>query len=125
MVKGYHSSHRKDEDGKTEEFYDEENDEGENFNANGQSGSFGEKEQSSFKGAHEDAQLKANEGKQQKKYENEHIIDSNNGGGGQFGSKKFGGGGSSFGYNNGGGEESIQGHNENSKFVKHHPSFGF
>lgn len=49
-VKSFKTSHHKDESGKSEEYYDEEHDEGGNLAFNGQAGSFGENGASSFKG---------------------------------------------------------------------------
>lgn len=121
VIKGFKSSHHKDESGKTEEFYDEEHDEGEHSSADGHAGSFGEGSAASFKGAHEDADFKASKGGQKGEYEKEHLIDGNNGGGSQFESKKFGGEGSSFGYKKGADEESLLGHKDSSKYFKHLP----
>lgn len=49
MIKGFKTSHQKDESGKTEEYYDEEHDEGANVAFNGQNGQFGQKGASSYK----------------------------------------------------------------------------
>lgn len=49
VIKGFKSSHHKDESGKTEEYYDEENDEGDNYAFNGQNGAYGQKGESSYK----------------------------------------------------------------------------
>lgn len=121
VVKGFKKSHHKDESGRTEEFYDEEHDEGEQGAFNGQSGTFGENESSSFKGAHEDGEFKAKQGKKEGHYDTEHIVDHNNGDGGQYSAKKYGGSGSVYGVNNGVDEQSLLGHQENKKFIKHHP----
>lgn len=123
-MKGFKSSHNKEESGKTEEFYDEAHDEGETASADGHAGSFGEGASSSFKGAHEDAGFKANKGGQKGGYEKEHFIDGNNGGGSEFASKKFGGEGSNFGYKKGADEESLLGHKDSSNFYKHLPYHG-
>lgn len=49
-VKGFKNSHQKMETGKTEEYYDEANDEGSNYLYNGQAGSFGQKAGSAYNG---------------------------------------------------------------------------
>lgn len=120
-VKGFKKSHHKDESGHEENYYDEEHDEGENAHFNEQGGSFGEKEGSSYKGAHEDGEFKANQGKKEGHYDNHHLVDNNGGEGGQYGSKKYGSSGTSYGVNNGADEQSLLGHQEHTKFVKHHP----
>ncbi|RZB66657.1 hypothetical protein BDFB_013764, partial [Asbolus verrucosus] len=65
VIKGFKNSHHKDETAKTEEFYDEANDEGGKLNFNGQSGSFGEKGASSFKGGLENGEFLENAQKKQ------------------------------------------------------------
>lgn len=118
-MKGFKKSHHLDENGKEEQYFDEEKDEGENFNVNGESGSFGEQQSSAFKGAQENSQLRGNQGGQKQHFENQESHDKNHGSGDQYGSRKFGTDNSNFNANNGGGQESIQGHSSGSKFEKH------
>lgn len=120
-MKGFNKSHSSNESGRTEEFYDEEHDEGGNVAFSGQQGGFGESEGSSFKGAHQDGAFKANQGKQQGHYGSEYLNDNNHGGGEQYGSKKYGGSGSTFGANNGVDEQSLLAHQQSNKFFKHYP----
>lgn len=121
VIKGYKSSHHKDETGKTEEFYDEENDQGGKLNFAGQSGSFGEKGASAFKGGLENGEFARGEHKKQSHFDNEHLLDNSNAGQGKYGEKKYGGSGSVYGANKGIDEQSLLGHQESSKFYKHFP----
>ncbi|KAK9878814.1 hypothetical protein WA026_003652 [Henosepilachna vigintioctopunctata] len=120
-IKGFKTSHHKDESGKTEEYYDEENDEGNNVLYKGQHGAFGEDGASSFKGGHADGKFNAGESKKEGHYDQEHFIDNAKGGKGSFGSKKFAGSGESYGVNNGLDQQSLLGHQESERFFKHHP----
>lgn len=123
VIKGFKTSHHKDESGKTEEFYDEANDEGDNFNYNGQSGSFGETGASQFKGGHEDGKFNSGEYKKQGHYDNQHLVDKANADSGKYGENKYAGSGSVYGVNNGIDQQSLLGHQENSRFYKHHPHY--
>lgn len=53
VTKGFKSSHKKDEEEKTETFYDEAHDEADRKKFGENQGSFGENSQASFKGAQE------------------------------------------------------------------------
>ncbi|EEZ98972.1 keratin, type I cytoskeletal 9 [Tribolium castaneum] len=121
VIKGFKSSHHKDETGKTEEFYDEENDEGAKLNFNGEAGSFGEKGASQFKGGHEAGEFAEGAAKKAGHFDNEHFVDNSNAGHGNYGEKKYGGSGSVYGVNNGIDQHSLLGHQENSKIYKHFP----
>lgn len=118
-MKGFKNSHHKDENGRSEQYFDEEKDEGENFNLKGESGSFGEKQASAFKGAQENTEKRENEGAQKQQYENQQLKDNSHRAGDQYDSRKFGGDNSNFESKNGGEHESAEGHNSESKFEKH------
>ncbi|KAL3278971.1 hypothetical protein HHI36_016489 [Cryptolaemus montrouzieri] len=120
-IKGFKTSHHKDESGKTEEYFDEENDEGNNIFFNGQQGSFGENSASSFKGGHADGKFNAGESKKEGHYDQEHFVDNANAGKGSFGSKKYAGSGEVYGVNNGLDQQSLLGHQESERYFKHHP----
>ncbi|CAG9772954.1 unnamed protein product [Ceutorhynchus assimilis] len=121
VIKGFKSSHHKDETGKTEEYYDEEHDEGDNVAFNGQSGAFGQKGQSSYKGGHEDGKFNEQEHKKSGHVSNQYAVSKETGDKGNYGENKYAGGGSVFGVNNGIDQQSLLGHQENSRFFKHHP----
>lgn len=121
VIKGYKNSHHKDETGKTEEYYDEESDEGANYLLNGQRGAFGENAQSAYKGAKEDAEFKADKGKKEGHHGSEYISDDSKADHGQYGKKKFGESGAIYGIDNGFDQHSLLGHQENSKYFKHYP----
>lgn len=121
IIKGFKSSHHKDESKKTEEFYDEENDEAGKFNFKGESGSFGEKGESNVKGGHENGVAASGEQKKEGHYEKAEIVDNSNADKGQYGEKKYAGSGSIYGVNNGVDQQSLLGHQESSRYYKKHP----
>lgn len=123
MIKGFKSSHHKDETGKTEEFYDEAHDAGNNFNFQGQAGRFGEGSQSAFKGGHDDAFFNADERRKQGHYDAGQYLNKNNADQGQYGQNKYLGNGQVYGANNGIDQQSLLGHQEHNRFFKHHPYF--
>ncbi|KAL1506163.1 hypothetical protein ABEB36_005575 [Hypothenemus hampei] len=122
-IKGFKSSHHKDESGKTEEYYDEEHDEGDNYVFNGQNGAFGQKGASSYKGGHEDGKFNEQEHKKAGHVSNEYALKKENADSGKYGEQKYAGEGSVYGANNGVDQQSLLGHQENAKFVKHHPFY--
>lgn len=113
-MKGFKKSHHKDENGRSEQFFDEENDEGENFNVNGESGNFGENQGLAFKGAQESSELRGNHGGQRQRYENQQSFDKNQRDSDQYNTRKFGADRSNFGSKNGGEQEFIKGRRANS-----------
>lgn len=123
MIKGFKTSHHKDETGKTEEFFDEANDEGDNFNFYGQTGHFGEGSQSAHKGGHGDHFFNADERKKQGHYDAGQFLHKNNGDQGEYGQKKYLGSGQIYGANNGIDQQSLLGHQEHNRFFKQHPFF--
>lgn len=118
-MKGFKTSHHKDETGKTEEYYDEANDEGNHFQFKGQSGGFGENAQSAYKGGHENKQLNAEERKKQGHYDTHQLIDNSKGDQGRYGEKKYAQLGRIYGQNNGIDEQSLLGHQESVRAFKH------
>ncbi|XP_074039237.1 uncharacterized protein [Leptinotarsa decemlineata] len=122
-IKGFKNSHQKQETGKTEEFYDEDHDEGGNYIFNGQSGSFGENAGSSYKGGQQDGKFNTAEAKKEGHFVNELLADKANANQGRYGEAKYGGNGATYGINNGGGVNSMAGHHHSSKFFKHHPFY--
>lgn len=77
VSKGYKSSSSKNEEEKTESFYDEAHDEGDHKIAGQNAGSFGENAASGFKGAHEEKILDANaQGKEGHHVTEQKIDDS-------------------------------------------------
>lgn len=126
-VKGFKTTHHKDESGKTEEYYDEANDEGKHFQYKGEAGDFGKKAQSEYKGGHQDNQFNAKEQKQQGHFEAAHSVDAAKGNHGHYGEKKHAENNKAFGFNNGIDEQSLLGHQESvrafKKFPFHTPFF--
>ncbi|CAH0553334.1 unnamed protein product [Brassicogethes aeneus] len=120
-VKGFKHSHHKDETGKTEEYFDEANDEGDNLNFNGQSGIFKENQGSSFKGEHEDGLNNEKVHKTAGYYDNNHFVDKVNTDHGKFGENRFSNNGRVYGRHNGVDQESLLGSQETNKFYKHSP----
>lgn len=121
VVKGFKKSHHLDENGRTEEFYDEAHDEGGNTEFSGQRGGFGQNEGSSFKGVNQDGQFKSNQAKQQGHYNKERFLDNSQGDDEQYNSKKYGSNGSNYGAKNGFDEQSLLAHQQSNKFFKQQP----
>lgn len=124
-VKGFKNSHQKSETGKTEEFYDEEHDEGGNFMVKGQMGSFGQNEGAAYKGGKQDGAFKAVQGKQQGHFDKEFLANNKKANEGRYGEAKYGKGGSIYGINNGFGVNGMAGHHMYSKFFKKHPFYNY
>lgn len=122
-IKGFKNSHQKMETGKTEEYYDEDHDEGGNFVFKGQAGSFGENSGASYQGGQQDGKFNAGEAKKQGHFLNEFIADKANANKGRYGESKYGGSGALYGLNNGAGVNSMAGHHMSSNFYKHHPFY--
>ncbi|CAG9860913.1 unnamed protein product [Phyllotreta striolata] len=120
-IKSFKTSHHKDESGKSEEYYDEEHDEGGNTAFNGQTGSFGENAASSFKGGKEDSKFNSAEAKKEGHFKKEHSIGKAEGDEGKYAEKKFAGNEATFARKNGADEQSLLGHQESSKFIKSQP----
>ncbi|KAJ8967101.1 hypothetical protein NQ314_003113 [Rhamnusium bicolor] len=120
-IKGFKSSHSKDESGKTEEFYDEDHDEGGNYGFDGHFGKFGEGGASSFKGGHEDGKFNAEEAKKSGHYDNEYLLDKAHANHGKFGENKYAGNEEYYGANKGIDEHDLTGHHESSNYFKHYP----
>lgn len=124
-IKGFKNSHQKAESGNTEEFYDEEHDEGGNFMVKGQSGSFGENAGSAFKGGQQDAKYNAVQAKKEGHFNNEYFADKANKNQGRYGEAKYGKSGQIYGINNGLGVNNMAGHHMYSKYFKKHPFYNW
>lgn len=120
-VKGFKTSHHKDESGKTEEFYDEEHDEGGNYAFKGEAEKFGDHGASSFKGAAEEGKYSAGEAKKEGFHENKYLNGNAKGNEGKYGENKYAGNRQAYALKKGADEQSLLGHQESSKFYKHHP----
>ncbi|XP_065170219.1 uncharacterized protein DDB_G0290685-like [Atheta coriaria] len=121
IVKGFKTSHHKDETGRTEEYYDEANDEGGHFTSKGSSGSFGEEAKNAYKGGHDNGQFNKGESSKQGHVENVHHVDNANADKGDYAQKQTFGQGQTYGVNNGVDQQSLLGHQESNRFFKHHP----
>lgn len=124
-VKGFKNSHQKSETGKTEEFYDEEHDEGGNFMIEGRMGSFGQNKDAAYRGDKQDGAFKSVQGQQQGHFDKEFLANNKQGNEGRYGVTKYGKGGSIYGINNGLGLNSIASHHMNNKFFKKHPFYHY
>lgn len=121
VVQGFTSSHHKDENGRSEAYFDESNDQGENFDVSGHGGTYGERDQASYNGARQDGQIQANGGRQQNQFQNEQSVDNANSAGGKFDASRFASGGAVASSDNGGGQESQQGYSQSNQFSKQQP----
>ncbi|KAJ8967100.1 hypothetical protein NQ314_003112 [Rhamnusium bicolor] len=120
-VKGYKTSHQKDENSKTEEFYDEEHDEAGKEAFSGQNGQFGEKKDLSFKGEKADKEFKAGEQKKDGHYGQKYLQDKEKQEKGEYGKKKYAGDQSVYKLNKEGDAKKAGGHHESSNLYKHYP----
>nr|CAI5824706.1 unnamed protein product [Callosobruchus analis] len=120
-VKGFKKSHHLDETGKTEEFYDESHDEGDNFEFKGHKGNYGEGAGSSFKGGNEEKKYNSEEAKKEGHYNQEHASEHKKGNSGEHGAKEFKGSDAAYALSKGGDEHSLLGNQESSKFYKSQP----
>nr|CAH7730803.1 unnamed protein product [Callosobruchus chinensis] len=120
-VKGFKKSHHLDETGKTEEFFDESHDEGDNFEFKGHKGNYGEGAGSSFKGGNEEKKYNSEEAKKEGHYNQEHASEHKKGNSGEHGAKEFKGSDAAYSLSKGGDEHSLLGNQESSKFYKSQP----
>ncbi|XP_072384900.1 uncharacterized protein [Diabrotica undecimpunctata] len=124
-IKGFKKSHHLDETGKTEEFYDQDHDEGGNYAFNGKFGKFGEGGGEAFKGGFNDGRFKSGEATKEGHYGNEYFQDKTQGNHGKFGGNKFAQNEQAYGLNKGFGEHGLTGHHENSRLYKNFPEYGY
>lgn len=120
-VKGFKTTHHKDESGKTEEYYDEANDEGKQSQYKGEAGSFGQNAQSAYKGGHQDKKVDAKEEKKQGQYDTAQIVDNSKSDQAHYGEKKHSENNKIYGFNNGIDEQSLLGHQEAMRTFKKYP----
>lgn len=121
IVQGFSDSHHKDETGRTEQFFDAENDQAQKFHADGQAGNFGVREQENFNGLQQDAQAQLNQARQQNELDNQQYVDNKNANGAHFDAKRYGAASAAGGSSNGGGEQLSLRFNENRQFSKQQP----
>lgn len=124
-VKGFKNSHQKLESGNTEEYYDEEHDEGGKYMAKGQAGSFGENAGSAFGGGKQNGLFKIGQQGNQGHYNSEFLADKANQNMGRYGEAKFGKSGSVYGLNNGLYNNNMAGHHMYNQFFKKHPFYHY
>ncbi|XP_004932770.1 ATP-dependent RNA helicase glh-1 [Bombyx mori] len=114
VSKGFKSSSSKNEEEKTESFYDEAHDEADHKIAGQNAGSFGEKAQQGFKGAHEEKILDANAQGKEGHHVSEQKIDDSKANKGEFLQKGYKGGAEQLEKFNNLGAHSVHGHQESS-----------
>ncbi|XP_018334165.1 glycine-rich cell wall structural protein 1.8-like isoform X2 [Agrilus planipennis] len=120
-IKGFKTTHHKDESGKTEEFYDEEHDEGSDYFHKNEKGAFGENAGAAFKGGHDNGVFNSGEKGHQANYKKEELLNKDKAEQGQFGSSKFGGDQKAYGLNTGIDHHSLHELQEGNKMYKHFP----
>ncbi|XP_044743320.1 keratin, type I cytoskeletal 9-like [Chrysoperla carnea] len=111
-TKGFKTSAHKDEEEKSETFYDEAHDEAEDAHYKGEVGSYGQKEASNFKGGKEEQVFNKQDKGQTGQYEKANILDTNSGEKGQFAQQAHLNNGQAYGVNAGLDAQSILGHQE-------------
>ncbi|KAJ2950938.1 hypothetical protein O0L34_g5310 [Tuta absoluta] len=112
VSKGFKSSSSKNEEEKSESFYDEAHDEADH-KINGQNaGSFGEQSQQGFKGAHEEKILDANSAGKEGHHVSQQAVDDSKANKGEFLQKGYKGGAEQLEKFNNLGAHSVHGHQE-------------
>ncbi|XP_068617478.1 uncharacterized protein [Battus philenor] len=112
VSKGFKSSSSKNEEEKSESFYDEAHDEADHKISGQNAGSFGEQSQQGFKGAHEEKVLDANSQGKEGHHVSEHKTDNANANKGEFLQKGYKGGAEQLEKFNNLGAHSVHGHQE-------------
>ncbi|KOB68212.1 putative cuticle protein CPG42 [Operophtera brumata] len=112
VSKGFKSSSSKNEEEKSESFYDEAHDEADHKIAGQNAGSFGENSQQGFKGAHEEKILDANAQGKEGHHISEQKIDDSKANKGEFLQKGYKGGAEQLEKFNNLGAHSVHGHQE-------------
>lgn len=124
-VKGFKNSHQKQESGNTEEFYDEEHDEGGNFMYKGQAGNFGQNNGAAYNGGIQAGKFNVGQQKHQGHFNSEFLADRANANQGRYGVAQYGKSGSLYGMDNGFGVNGMAGHHMYNKFFKKHPFYNY
>lgn len=124
-VREFKNYHKKDESGNTEEYFDEEHDEGGNFNVQGKSGVYGQNAGSAFKGGHQDGHYNNGQHGNQGHYNKENFADNANANQGSFGQNKYLNNGQVFGVNSGARQASLLGHHGATGVFKQQPYHHF
>ncbi|XP_047990544.1 uncharacterized protein LOC125229684 [Leguminivora glycinivorella] len=112
VSKGFKTSSSKNEEEKTETFYDEAHDEADHKIAGQNAGSFGEQSQQGFKGAHEEKILDANAAGKEGHHISEQKIDDSKANKGEFLQKGYKGEAEQLEKFNNLGAHSVHGHQE-------------
>ncbi|XP_072932543.1 uncharacterized protein [Epargyreus clarus] len=112
VSKGFKTSSSKNEEEKSESFYDEAHDESDHKIAGQNAGSFGEKAQQGFKGAHEEKVLDANAQGKEGHHVSEHKVDDAKANKGEFLQKGYKGGAEQLEKFNNLGAHAVHGHQE-------------
>ncbi|XP_050678840.1 keratin, type II cytoskeletal 1-like [Leptidea sinapis] len=112
VSKGFKSSSSKNEEEKSESFYDEAHDEADHKIAGQNAGSFGENSQQGFKGAHEEKILDANAQGKEGHHVSEQKIDDSKANKGEFLQKGYKGGAELLEKFNNLGAHAVHGHQE-------------
>ncbi|KAB0790706.1 hypothetical protein PPYR_14845 [Photinus pyralis] len=123
VVKGFKKSHHKDEDSKTEEYYDEAHNEGGNHKFGEGSGSFGKNSASAYKGGHDEGGYNEVAKKDDGHYDSKHSVVNADGDQGHYNNNKHFEKGESYDARNGGDQHSLLGHQEVSKVYNERPFF--
>lgn len=111
-TKGFKTSSNKNEEEKSETFFDEAHDEAEDAHYKGKTGSYGEKGHANSKGGEEHA-VYNKEGKGEKGgFEKASVLDQNKGEKAQFQQQAHVNNNAAYGVNSGAGAQSILGHQE-------------
>ncbi|CAH4037960.1 unnamed protein product [Pieris brassicae] len=112
VSKGFKSSSSKNEEEKSESFYDEAHDEADHKIAGQNAGSFGENAQQGFKGAHEEKVLDANSQGKEGHHVSEEKVDDAKANKGEFLQKGYKGGAELLEKFNNLGAQAVHGHQE-------------
>ncbi|KAG6445246.1 hypothetical protein O3G_MSEX003808 [Manduca sexta] len=112
VSKGFKTSSSKNEEEKSESFYDEAHDEADHRVAGQNAGSFGENSQQGFKGAHEEKILDANAQGKEGHHVSEQKIDDSKANKGEFLQKGYKGGAEQLEKFNNLGAHAVHGHQE-------------
>ncbi|KAL4707602.1 hypothetical protein ACJJTC_001647 [Scirpophaga incertulas] len=119
VSKGFKTSSSKNEEEKTESFYDEAHDEADHRVAGQNAGSFGENAHQGFKGAHEEKVLDANAQGKEGHHISEQKIDDSKANKGEYLQKGYKGGAEHLEKFNNLGAQAVHGHQEASGGYQH------
>lgn len=128
-MKGFKNYHHKDENGKTEEFFSDDTNDGEDYNYNGNAGKYGGQLQHMEKGMQNVGNYNEDGSKRHGHFDNYHNVDNSRANNGEYDERKYFGKDDEHGYQNGIEQQSLIGHQEANKvfhntphYVPFHPS---